>query len=558
MSKIKKVILLVLLVLTRYNCPGQINALSGEKMFFSPNPKTDPGVTEDNMIRLDFSSLFSFFSPADDPHGIKAIVLSGGRVDVKVYAYNSDAFDGRGELIYSIYSLTTSSDYTRLSNTIMTQTFGDSYQPGVHDVNALFFRVPFPGDDIKGNAQRAKLSWPEKCFRYRLNSDSYITWLVNLYKWGTIENCVDVSRGRSPQPVIVEVLVKNAVVAAIKVPGIENPYVTAEKDINLSLLTEGRAAKQKEIFLNPNAHPNYVILAAHRGYYKDAPENSLEAVSYAMKMGVDMVEIDVKMTKDNKLVLAHDFHLGRLCTRPSRFSPPTYVDDVQIKDLTLAEIRPDLYGNLTQVPVQLYNQHGKAAEKMPTLEEALLMCKGKILVDVDKLLDQAYFEELYKLAESTGTLNQIIVKARPDKISLDQMMKFNLNWKNWLFTPIYFSDSNIPEGFTTNIDTYLNDDRIVCPGVELNYRSEDDPLVPFIATIRQKNKRVIAFPQWPEGCEGNFTPGQKFVGDVDLRTDKRINWDWLLGTSARRPDMLISDRLEVLLEYLEKRGLRRL
>ena len=51
--------------------------------------------------------------------------------------------------------------------------------------------------------------------------------------------------------------------------------------------------------------------------------------------------------------------------------------------------------------------------------------------------------------------------------------------------------------------------------------SEDDPLVPFIATIRQKNKRVIAFPQWPEGCEGNFTPGQKFVGDVDLRTDKK-------------------------------------
>lgn len=53
--------------------------------------------------------------------------------------------------------------------------------------------------------------------------------------------------------------------------------------------------------------PSYKIIA-HRGYYQAASgaENSLQAIEAAYKAGIDGVEIDVRATKDDSLVLVHD------------------------------------------------------------------------------------------------------------------------------------------------------------------------------------------------------------------------------------------------------------
>ena len=48
-----------------------------------------------------------------------------------------------------------------------------------------------------------------------------------------------------------------------------------------------------------NCDSNSVIVVAHRGDWRNFPENSLEAIDNAIKMGVDIVELDVKRTKDN-------------------------------------------------------------------------------------------------------------------------------------------------------------------------------------------------------------------------------------------------------------------
>ena len=45
---------------------------------------------------------------------------------------------------------------------------------------------------------------------------------------------------------------------------------------------------------------------AHRGASAIAPENSLEAIRVARKHGVDYIEVDVRKTADNKLVIIHD------------------------------------------------------------------------------------------------------------------------------------------------------------------------------------------------------------------------------------------------------------
>ncbi len=51
---------------------------------------------------------------------------------------------------------------------------------------------------------------------------------------------------------------------------------------------------------------------AHRGASGDLPENTLEAVLAAVDQGADLIEIDIQVTKDGKLVLFHDRSLERI------------------------------------------------------------------------------------------------------------------------------------------------------------------------------------------------------------------------------------------------------
>lgn len=54
-----------------------------------------------------------------------------------------------------------------------------------------------------------------------------------------------------------------------------------------------------------------VLVVAHRGSSGTAPENTLAAFRLAIEAGVDMIEIDIRMTRDYHLVVHHDRRLGR-------------------------------------------------------------------------------------------------------------------------------------------------------------------------------------------------------------------------------------------------------
>ena len=54
---------------------------------------------------------------------------------------------------------------------------------------------------------------------------------------------------------------------------------------------------------------------AHRGFSSRALENSLEAFRLAMAVPVDMIEFDVRKSRDNHLYVLHDRDTGRTCDR---------------------------------------------------------------------------------------------------------------------------------------------------------------------------------------------------------------------------------------------------
>ncbi|MHA8054016.1 glycerophosphodiester phosphodiesterase family protein [Aquirufa sp. OSTEICH-129A] len=93
-------------------------------------------------------------------------------------------------------------------------------------------------------------------------------------------------------------------------------------------------------------------ISAHRGNSGLAPENTLATFQKALDMGVDFIEIDVRTSKDNQLVILHDGTLNRTTNGTG-----------PIAQLTLKEIK------------QLKANKGWEAkfseERIPTLEETL-------------------------------------------------------------------------------------------------------------------------------------------------------------------------------------------
>lgn len=107
-------------------------------------------------------------------------------------------------------------------------------------------------------------------------------------------------------------------------------------------------------------------IIAHRGDSHNYPENTLEAFVSAMNMGIDVIETDVHLTKDNQIVVWHDPTLER------------NTDGVgKIEDFTLSELKKFDAGYMfTQDGGKSYPFRGKGVS-MTTLEEALIACPNQ-------------------------------------------------------------------------------------------------------------------------------------------------------------------------------------
>ena len=120
-----------------------------------------------------------------------------------------------------------------------------------------------------------------------------------------------------------------------------------------------------------------VMVVAHRGCWRMAPENSVLAIKECAGLGVDMVEIDVRRTRDGHLVVIHDETVDRTTDGKGK------VQDLGLAQITALHLREGLGGD-----VALITDH-----RIPTLEQALAAAKGRILINLDAkgdVRDQAF------------------------------------------------------------------------------------------------------------------------------------------------------------------------
>ncbi|MBW3541072.1 MAG: exo-alpha-sialidase [Planctomycetes bacterium] len=133
---------------------------------------------------------------------------------------------------------------------------------------------------------------------------------------------------------------------------------------------------------------------AHRGSSADRPENTLASVQRAIEAGATAVEVDLRLTRDSRLVLLHDATLDRT----TNGSGP-------LAEKTLAEVH--------RLDAGSWFDSRYSDQRVPTLKEVLNMCEGKIDVLLDlKLQGDEFARAVAAEVKAHGSPKRTIVGVR--------------------------------------------------------------------------------------------------------------------------------------------------
>ncbi|QNR23670.1 glycerophosphodiester phosphodiesterase family protein [Croceimicrobium hydrocarbonivorans] len=292
---------------------------------------------------------------------------------------------------------------------------------------------------------------------------------------------------------------------------------------NAQVRSPRNAEELKALFLN--AESEQILVCAHRGDWRNAPENSLQAVQNCMEMGVDIVEVDIRKTKDDQLILMHDRSLDRTTTGKGKIS-----------DWLLADIKD----------LRLKNGAGmKTDHKVPTLEELMLLIKGKpILVNLDKAWDNLPLA--YAVLKKTGTLNQAIFKGNEPLFKMreqwgaymDSIMYMPMVWPE--HHSIYKRDSiQSPRAYTQGF--YTNFKPVA---FEVIIESENSSVLEAMTLMKDQQTSIWINTLWSELCAGHY--------DDLAQYDPELHWGWVIKAGAQ---VIQTDRPAKLLDYLRTKGL---
>lgn len=286
-------------------------------------------------------------------------------------------------------------------------------------------------------------------------------------------------------------------------------------EVRQSAAPENRAEGLRERLLAGDTTAVFVV--AHRGDWRYAPENSLAAIEHSIAVGVDVVELDLQLTRDSVLIVMHDATLNRTTTGKGHVS-----------DWTLDSIRT----------LKLKNGCGiRTKHPVPTLEEALLAAKGRVLVNLDKA--DRYFDLVVPVLERTGTTRQIVMKGSKPA---DEVLAL---YGKYLDEVIYMPVVNLDNADAAELmQAYVSD--LKPAACELLYARAEDTAMPLRMRDTLRGRALIWYNTlWDTLCGGH---------DDDLSLeDPDAAFGYLVDTLGAR--IIQTDRAEHLLDYLRRRGL---
>ncbi|MEN6603314.1 MAG: glycerophosphodiester phosphodiesterase family protein [Bryobacteraceae bacterium] len=134
-----------------------------------------------------------------------------------------------------------------------------------------------------------------------------------------------------------------------------------------------------------------IEVQGHRGARTVRPENTLAAFNYAIQAGADVLEMDIRVTKDGVVVVSHDGDL-----KPPVCSGPEPKAD--IRQLTLKQVKQWDCGSLRNPGFP--HQELSPGERIPTLDEVLALApQGKFRFNIETKVDKSSPSELREMVK---------------------------------------------------------------------------------------------------------------------------------------------------------------
>ena len=164
-------------------------------------------------------------------------------------------------------------------------------------------------------------------------------------------------------------------------------------------------------------------ILAHRGDLESGPENTLTALNGAAVKGADGVEIDIRMTKDGRIVVFHDEDLGRMAPEFQDGFCRSRIADLAWEDLEKVALpfaghlfRPFPEGGYRDerecfLPENQIGEGDPRTEKILTFDDFLawLMCQKKEFLAEIEYKAGGMMDEVIRLIEKHGAADRCIL-----------------------------------------------------------------------------------------------------------------------------------------------------
>ena len=169
----------------------------------------------------------------------------------------------------------------------------------------------------------------------------------------------------------------------------------AYEEMDRKMIRFPAAARSRQHPDSPCKAGTRFLKIAHRGYSERYPENTLLAFEQAIQAGADMIELDVHLSRDDRIVVIHDDRIDRTADGSGK-----------VPDMTLAELKR-------------YNYNNGMAKfgfvEIPTLEETLTLVGERVALNIEikkRPVNQGAIEEkLYALLREQGAIHRFIVSS---------------------------------------------------------------------------------------------------------------------------------------------------
>lgn len=281
-----------------------------------------------------------------------------------------------------------------------------------------------------------------------------------------------------------------------------------------------------------------VFVVAHRGCHNpspldrldSAPENSLMALDHCVALGVDMMELDVRRTKDGVLVILHDDSVDRTTNGSGK------VSDLTLAQLERLRLRKNGGGTVSPLLTE---------QAVPTLAQVLDRAEGRIMLNLD--IKEAIYAETIAAAVAAGMAHQVLVKKEVDADVAPLADEPPYDEVPFQIMVATRSDPDSPRNLAAIVARQAASKKRLI-GVEMILLTQPE----FDAVSAAAKKAHVRL--WATTLnEGAMLSLTSIGGDIDALRDPASSWGYLIDHGA---DILLTDEPGPLLRYLKSRPVR--